>query len=225
MPNRLIDINKVGIFCDGIAHSTEKRKDGETKVVQLTLRIQPFDSKLASQVRQDVRQTLFRLNTAEPHPHLERVNFKLGVPRQDLEIFASSDTRKASILIQGCKISGVYARTEKDANMLAFVVKASFGPASKNELEYVEDWRNGQRWVTFTESDPSFQFEEVVDEGDEDDDAPERPREMWADGDEQNPNTAAGAEGAEPEPARHAAPRHADRKSAAKAKQGNGRTH
>lgn len=232
MPNTLFDVKKVGIFCDAIAHTSEKRQDGETKVVQLTLRVQPFDAKLAAAVRQDVRQTLFKLNTVEAQPHIDRVNFKLGVPRQDLELFASSDTRKASILLQGCKVSGVYARTEKDANMLAFVFKVSFGPASRDELEYVEDWRNGQRWVSFKESDPSLQFEEVGDEDDDEAETTERPRDMWEEGDEANPHRTAadgprpgdaaafqGDTDEEPEPARKPTRRHADPKAAQRAKQ------
>lgn len=180
MPHRLFDIAKVGVFCDAISHTTEKRKDDpEVKVIQLTLRVQPFDAKLAGQVRTDVRQTLFKLNApSEPQAHLARVNFGLGVPRQDLEIFASRDTDKASILLQQVKISGVYARTEKNVNGYAFVWKATFGPAGRQELEFVEAWRNSQRFVTFQESEQSLEFEAPDAEDDEDEhdeDQPELP--------------------------------------------------
>jgi hypothetical protein len=181
MPHRLFDLAKIGVFCDAISHTTEKRKDDpEVKVIQLTLRVQPFDSKLAGQVRQDVRQTLFKLNApSEPQAHLARVNFALGVPRQDLEIFASSDTDRASLLIEHVKISGVYARTEKNVNGYAFVWKATFGPASKQELEFVENWRNGQRFITFQESEASLEFDAPdasdEDEDEHDDDQPDLP--------------------------------------------------
>jgi len=226
MPNRLIDVKKVGIFCDGVAHSTEKRKESEVKVVQLSLRIQPFDAKLASAIRPDVRQTLFKLNTVEQQPHLDRVTFRLGVPRQNLHLFASPDTTKASLMLDHVKITNVCARTEKGVNGLALTFKASFGPASRDELAYVEDWRNSQRWVNTEESEASLDFDDEVDDDEEDEaEAPQRPRDMWEDGDEVNPNSQAATP--EPatarEPARRAKPRHADRKTAARAKQGKGR--
>ena len=239
MPNRLIDVKKVGVFCDGIAHSTEKRKDGEVKVVQLALRIQPFDAKLATAIRQDVRQTLFKLNTVEQQPHLDRVTFKLGVPRQNLYLFASPDTTKASLMLDHVKITSICARTEKGVNGLALTFKATFGPASSQELAYVEDWRNSQRFVNTEEAEASLEFDnETEQDEDDDEDAPERPQEMWQDGDEQNPHTgvdsgalddahaaedAEAAERGEREHARHAKPRHSDRKSAARAKQGKKR--
>lgn len=229
MPNRLIDVKKVGIFCDGIAHSTEKRKDGEVKVVQLTLRIQPFDAKLASAVRQDVRQTLFKLNTVEQQPHLERVTFKLGVPRQNLHLFASPDTVKPTLMLDHVKISNVYARTEKGVNGLSLVFKATFGPASSGELSYVEDWRNSQRFVNCEEAEASLEFEEDGDDDvDEDEDAAsDRPADMWEEGDEANPAAAPAAEAASaddaPEPARRMPRRHTDPKKATRAKQKAGR--
>jgi hypothetical protein len=176
--NRLFDVGKVGLTCDAVVHSTEKRKDGEVKVIVLTLRVQPFDAKLATALHPDVRTTLFKLSHPDPHPHLARVNFTLGVPRQALDIYATPDTAKATMRLDHVKVTGIYARTEKGVTGYACVLKAAFGPVSDKELGFVEAWRNGMKFVSFEEAEQSADFEDEVpddDEADDDDDQPELP--------------------------------------------------
>lgn len=170
MHQAFCQVAKVGVFCDAVAHSTEKRKDGEVKVIQLTLRIQPFDHKLATAISQVIRTTLFKLNHPDPHGHLRRVAFELELVRQQIVVHATSDTVKASIKFDQVKIADVYARTEKNVGGFALVFKAVFGPPSARELEYVEHWRNGQAFLTFEAAEPSADFEEVGSDDDEDED-------------------------------------------------------
>jgi len=159
----------------------------------------------------------------DPKPHLQRVNFSLGCPRQNLHIFASPDTEEARLMLDQCRISGTCARTEKNVNGYAFVFKASYGPVGRTEQEYIHEWMLTQPFVTFEESEPSLEFEEDGgDDSDELTDADEkarRPAPMWEDGDEQ-PAAAASedAKDTEKEPARKPIRRHADRKTAAKAR-------
>jgi hypothetical protein len=170
--NRLFDVGKVGLTCDAVVHSTEKRKDGEVKVIVLTLRVQPFDAKLATALHPDVRTTLFKLSHPDPHPHLARVNFSLGVPRQALEIYATPETAKATMRLDHVKVTGIYARTEKGVTGYACVLKATFGPVSDKELGFVEAWRNGMKFVSFEEAEPSADFaddETPADDADDDD--------------------------------------------------------
>lgn len=145
---RLFEINKIGMFLDSLTHGTETRKGDEVKIVTLTLRVQPFDAAHASAIEAAVRNTLFRIAAVEAHPHLKRVEFRLGCPRQFFEVYATPDTVDRAIGFDQVRIGQTYARTEKDVNGYAFVIKASFGPVSKDELEYLEAWRLGQRFVT-----------------------------------------------------------------------------
>lgn len=170
---RLFDVGKVGLTCDAVVHSTEKRKDGEVKIIVLTLRVQPFDVKLAAALHPDVRATLFKLSHPDPQPHLARVNFALGVPRQALDIFATPETARATMRLDHAKITGVYARTEKGMTGYACVFKASFGPVSDKELGFVEAWRNGMKFVSFDEAEPSADFEAEESDDDEEDDEPD----------------------------------------------------
>lgn len=165
---KLFDVAKVGLYCETITHSTEKRKDGEVKVIQLSLRVQPFDAKLAVALHPDVRTTLFKLSHPDPQPHIARVNFLIGVPRQDLDIYATSETREPTRRLEHVKISHIYARSASGSQGYALVLKATFGPVSDAELGFCEAWRSGMKFVTCDEAEASDLFVEES-EDDEDD--------------------------------------------------------
>lgn len=173
MPQRLFSTGKTLLFLDDYKPSLEKRKSGETKILTLTLRCQPFDRELAGAIDDglgedsNVKPTLFKLNQPEQKPHLRRVNFDLGCPRQNLHIFASTDTEVARIMFDQVRISGAYARTQKDVSGYTFVFKASFGPVGREQQEYIHEWMLTQRAVTFEESEPNLDFE--LDTSDEED--------------------------------------------------------
>lgn len=198
---KLFDVNKVGVFCDAIKHHNEPRKSGDTKVITLTCRVDPFDSKLAVALSEDVRRTLFKLNHPDPQPHIRRADFTLGVERQQLLVFASSDTPMESIAFDHVKISRLYVRTKKDANGFVLVFDATFGPVGDRELAYVEAWRGTQRSITFEAAEPNLDFEEDGEQDDEDDEPSTKRQTPMFD------TTAAGqpleAGASEPEPARH----------------------
>jgi hypothetical protein len=157
---RLFDVAKVGCFLDTIQHSTEDRRGEATKIVVLTLRVDPLDAKLALALDERVRQTLFNLSSAEPHKHIRRVEFALGIPRQNLEVFASPDTAQATIAFLQVEAKSVKVRIDKDKNHYSLICKVSFGPIGPDELAYIEEWRNTQRFVTFRQAEPSMDFGE-----------------------------------------------------------------
>lgn len=182
MSQKLFSLGKVGLFLDSYRPGLEKRRSEEVKVLKLTLRLQPFDAKLARAIDDgvggdsNVRATLFKLNDAEAKPHLDRVDFALGCQRQNLIVFASKDTDASRIMFEQAKISGTYARTEKGVNDYAFVLTATFGPVGRDQLEYIHDWHLGQRAVTFEESEPLLETES--DDDDEVTDADEKARQQ-----------------------------------------------
>jgi hypothetical protein len=154
---KLFEVPKVGLHLDNITHGTEVRDGEEVKIVTLTLRASPLTAQLASAMPGPVRMLLFKSTEgATPRPHLRRAEFDLGVPRQSLEVYASSDTADPSISIDQAKVAAVLARIDKDVQGWALVVKVSFGPLDKSELAYIEDWRLGQRWVTWLPAEPGF---------------------------------------------------------------------
>jgi hypothetical protein len=171
---KLFNVGKVGCFCDGVSHSIEKRHGDEVKILTLTLRVAPFDAKLASALPDGVRATLFKLNNPDPKETLRRVDFALGVDRQVLTVFAAPDTMTASIAFDQVKIAGTYARTLKDRNGYDFVFRASFGPVGREELEFVQQWLLSQRFVTFEQAEPGM-FDDDSEAEDDDADPPRAP--------------------------------------------------
>jgi hypothetical protein len=108
---------------------------------------------------------------------------ELGCPRQNLIIYASTDTAESRMALAQTKISGVYARTQKNIQGYAFVFRASVGPVSRAEQEFIHEWMLSQRAVTFEESEPLLEMEEDDDdEGESEQDViAERPAPMWDD--------------------------------------------
>lgn len=170
MSERLFSVPKIPLFLDDYKPGTEKRRGDDVPIVTLTLRVQPFDATLATAIDDGlggdsgVKAALFRLTDAQPKPHLDRVNLSLGCPRQNLEIFASSDTETPRLSLLQCKISGTYARRQKDIDGYAFVFRASVGPVGREELEFVHRWFLSQRAVSFEASEPSMEFDEEDDD-------------------------------------------------------------
>lgn len=170
--SRLFSAPKVLVTCDTYSPGMEKRRGDEVGILTLTLRVQPFDAQLAVALDDgvggdsNIRSTVFSHTTTDPRPHFTRHDFKLGLPRQLLTLYASRDTVESRIAIDQAKVSGTYVRMKDDE--LGFVFKVSFGPVSKEELEYIHAWHRGQRAVTFEASENPLDFEE--DDEDEDDD-------------------------------------------------------
>lgn len=226
---KLFGVAKVGLFCDGVAHSLEKRRGEDVKVLTLTLRVAPFDAKLASAVGDDntVRQALFNTNNIDPKPFVRRVDFALGCERQNLHVFAAPDTERATLTLDQVRITGTYARAQKDRNGFDFVLKATFGPAGRDELEFVQGWLLTQKFVTFEEAEPGLLLDEEAEDATE---ADEKARDVvdgrpldWDDEADAIRPAAPVAEAHDAEPARTLPRRHRDRKTAAKAKQKTGR--
>lgn len=168
---KLFTVGKVGCFCEATDLSTETRRGEVVKIAVVTLRVEPFDHKLAGAMGcEGVRPTLFKLNHPDPNPILgRRIDLAVGMPRQILKVFAAPDVAKGSIAFDQARIFGVHAIGQKDASGFALKFKASFGPLSPRELEYLNDWRLSQRFVSFDEAEPGM-FDEPVE--DEEDDEP-----------------------------------------------------
>jgi hypothetical protein len=234
MSQRLFKVGKVSVFLDGYSPHLEKRKgSGEVKVLTLTCRVQPMDAKLAQAVDDgvggdsNVRPTLFRLNDAEAKPHLKRVNFELGCGRQNLVLYASTDTVESRMALLQAKISGVYARTQKNINGFAFIFKATFGPVDRVQQEYVHEWMLTQRAVTFEEAEPMLEMEsDGDDKGESEADVKaQRPAPMWDDDAEDGTAVPPAAEDANRETgARQRIHSHQSRRKAATSTSGSRRS-
>lgn len=156
---RFFDDDHIGCYLDDIGHRVEKTKDGkELRMVDLTLRVQPFTVELAEALDTDVRALLFNLGDALPKGKIKALHFNLPVTRQAIGVRLLPEAEEGALLIADAEITDVRARVEKGVDGYALVFYASFGPVGKAELEYVVGWHTQQRFLTFHPQEPALDF-------------------------------------------------------------------
>lgn len=179
---KLFSTGKTGVFLEALTHRMEKRKSGEVKVEVLSCAVRPLTVQLAGAINEDavVRGSLFhRTEGAQPFEHIGAIDFRnLVAERQDIQIFATPDTEKASILLDEVKIEKLRARVDKDSNAYTLTFKAVFMAGAK-QAEFVRDWLYSQRFLSFNLSEPNLDLIEGEEEEDEDDAPPERQKPMF----------------------------------------------
>lgn len=222
VPMKLFTVGKVGCFCEAVAFSTETRRGEVVKIAVVQLKVEPFDHKLAAAMGcEGVRTTLFKLNHPDPNPILgNHIDLAVGVPRQILKVFEAPDVARGSIAFDQARIFGVHALGQKDASGFALRLKASFGPLSAKELEFLNQWRLSQKFVSFDEAEPGM-FDEPADEDDEADQQTASGQTPMFDTDKDGKPLDAGAPH-KPERAHRRLLSHASKKKSARAK-GRGR--
>ena len=156
---RFFDVDKVGCYLDTIAHRLETVDDQEVKIVDLTLRVQPFTSELAVACDPDIHAALFLRGSGEPKPKVKALEFRLPVERQQLTVFLLPEADRAQIAFPEVEITRVRARTEKNVDGYALVFHARFGPPSAKDLEFVCAWHGQQRFLAFQPQNHELEFE------------------------------------------------------------------
>jgi hypothetical protein len=166
MSQQLFSAGKVGCFVDDYGPGQEKRRGETISTITVKLRVMPFDAKLAAALDSgvgngsNIKSTIFSLNSGDPKPNFTRHDFKLSLARQNLQVYASTDTVDSRIALLQAKISGTYVRTQKDINALALCFKATFGPVGRDELELIHSLHRSQAFIRFQESEPLLEVEE-----------------------------------------------------------------
>lgn len=156
-------VGKIALYCESIAHRIEGRSSGQTKVVDLALKVEPFTNQLAAAMDDEyahVKRLLFKLGDGSPVRDMRSIEFRPPFERQNLIVFATPDTTEPSICLPQAKITKLRARSKKDGDGWVLYLYVSFGPVSKTELEFVNDWYTQQRFVTFEQAEPSLEFED-----------------------------------------------------------------
>jgi hypothetical protein len=156
---RLFDVDHVGCYLDTIGHRVEKDSDGlERRMVDLTLRVQPFTVELAQALHGDVRALLFTLNDAAPKRIVKAAAFALTVPNQTITVRPVPELDDGALVLMDVEITGIRARTEKGVDGYACVFDASVGPVSARELEAFTAWHTEQRFLTTHPQQPLLDF-------------------------------------------------------------------
>jgi len=158
---RFFDTDRVGAYLDAVTLRLEKTKDIEHKVIDLTLRVQPFNSELAQSLHPDVRALLFTGDTdGTPKPLLKAVELRMpDIPQQHIECTLLAEDSVGTFTLRHAEISDPRVRTEKGVDGYALIFYATIGPVGRDELEYVVNWYTQARFLTFSEAQVPLDFE------------------------------------------------------------------
>lgn len=155
---RFFDDDRVGVFLDGVGLRLEKTKDGEMKVIDLTLRVQPFTPELAASLDPELRQELFTMTGAEAKKKIAGLSWKMTVPKQHIDVHLLPDEGRPAICLLDAEITDARVRTEKGVDGFALIFYATIGPVGRDELEYVVNWYTQQRFLTFRQAQETMDF-------------------------------------------------------------------
>ena len=162
---RLFDSDDVPCYLDHIAHrvAPEKNEETETKIVDLTLRVELFTPDLATAVHPDVRALLFT-KAGQPKPMIKALEFTMPVPRQRLTVRPIQHEDLGACCLTDVAIAKTRVRTEKNLADFAFLCRASLEVMEPNDLAWICAWLAEVRFVTFDPAHPEFDFEADVPE-------------------------------------------------------------
>lgn len=157
---RFIDRDKVGVYLDMYAPRLEKTSDSETKVFDLTCRIQPLTPELAAAVDSELKAALFALTTGDPKPKVKTLEWKNPSEHQDVQVFAVPDVDHPQLAFIDCEVDPVVrARTEKGVDGYALVFYLTVGPLGPDEQAALSEWYTQQRFLSFNHSQAVMNFD------------------------------------------------------------------
>lgn len=170
---KLFAVPKVGVLLEKITHETEMRRgENRVKIAVLHLRVHPFDKKLAAAMPDGVARRCFT-QSGDADPMTLQLAFVSLVDRQILKVYAAPDTTEGTTALDQVRIYGVKVSRTPTDNAFVLSIKASFGPLSSRDWEFIEAWRSTQRFVSFASAQPSLEFLPQEEEADDDDAAAE----------------------------------------------------
>jgi len=171
---RLFTVNKIPISLEKVTHESEVRRgENRVKIAVLHCTI-ALTRQYAAAMPDGVLRRLYQSTGDEVDPMTLRHDFPTLCDRQTLTVAASPDSEPTKALDQ-VRIYGLYAKRGTTDRTFVLHFKASFGPLSSKDWEFVDHWRTTQRIVNFTAAQHELEFDladpDADDEDEDDDDA------------------------------------------------------
>ena len=153
---RLFDHDHLECWLDTIAHRVDK---DDVKVLDLTLRVEPFTAELATGIDEDFRTLLFSAKKPVPKPNIKSMEFIMPIAPQRLLVRVARDVAAGELALNDCAIDKIRAKRPKDKSEYLFTCRASLLRPSARELEFVIKWHTESRFVTFVELQADLAFD------------------------------------------------------------------
>lgn len=138
----------------GLNHHRTTKDDKEIPLVTFALEFMATP-KLAQELGDYVRGTLYTRSEAMANNQLRAVSFDLSVPTQRIRVRMAPDQSEESYSLAECKIGTVRAVRYKEASWkITFPVTCSY--ASPSQLAQIAESKDKGRWWTFVEVKPDL---------------------------------------------------------------------
>lgn len=164
---RLFTVNKIPVSLESVTHESELRR-GEHRVKIAVLHCKlALTRKFAAAMPDGVLRRLYAQSGEDVDVMTLRHDFPSLCDRQTLTIAASPDSDPTKALDQ-VRIYGVHAKRGQTDRVFVLHFKASFGPLSSKDWEFIDHWRTTQRTVNFAAAQKSLEFDIEQDETEDD---------------------------------------------------------
>lgn len=136
-------------------------KDGkEIGLLECQCEINPFSAKLATDLDDFVRSTLYTRTDAEVVSKLGAATFRLTMPPQEITVKAAPDQEQESFTILEAKIGALHAKRSKKSPTWRLVFTLLFQPSTEHQLAQVMACHTRSRYLTFGDAEADL-FTEV----------------------------------------------------------------
>jgi len=156
----MFDTENVACYLDDLSPRTMKDKAGdEVKVWDLGFRIAPLTPKLAAEIHDAVRGTLFKRSDAEVTEFLERVVFRIPQRPQAI-VFRADPDIEPSFDVDEAKISRLTAKKEKGSPAWILMFRLTLAHLDGAGLLFLQDALFKQWFLTLANAVPGLFDEE-----------------------------------------------------------------
>lgn len=145
----MFDTDNVGARVANITHRQMEKDDAEIALVDIQFEINPFTPKLAAELDDFVRATLYSRSDAEVMSKLKSASFTLPLLPQEIVCRMAPDQKKDTFTILEAKITSLKAKRGKKSTAWTLVVVATCSPASNQQLGQIVDAYLKTRYLTF----------------------------------------------------------------------------
>jgi len=135
-----------------IAHRQMEKGDQEIPLVDITCEINPLPAKLAAEIDDIVRRTLYTVNDAEVSTKIKAIAFDpgaIGLLPQSIEFRSAPDQTKETFTLLETKVSSLKAKRGKKSTAWTLVFVVTCSPASDKQLGQIVDSYLKTRYLSF----------------------------------------------------------------------------
>jgi hypothetical protein len=144
----LFQSGNIPCYVESFSHRKLKIGHEDYKGVKFTVRIEPFTSALAGELGDDVKTIFFKRTDGEPKRALRSATLGIKVKAQQVELRPDPALQPSATLID-CDVDFLRVRESSEGRQLVLRMVITVPVIGANDLLYLKDAVNEQRFFTF----------------------------------------------------------------------------